>query len=142
MITSIIGLSVGWTTAMTTGLLAALVVFPMHLAGKPTIVDLSHLALDVALKSAALPLLILSIIALRFPPSPRMASLGVALSSVIIRSPRVHKAWSDFSQLPDWMPADELLVLLPTSLAAGLAFGLACKWVSSNGSFKSPTKDA
>lgn len=142
LITSITGLSVGWTTAMTVGLLAALVVFPMHLAGKPTIVDLSHLALDVALKAAALPLLLLSIIALRFPLSPRMASLGAALSFVILRSPDAYKVWSNYGQLPDWMQADELFVLLPTSLAAGYVFGLACNWVSPNNSFKSNTQGA
>ena len=108
---------------------------PTHL-NEPTLFDLSTLALSGALDAAALPLLVTSLVALRYPASPLVTSLITALVFVTIRSPWVYRVWTTYGQLPDSMPLQEFLILLPTSLVSGYVFGFVYHRVGPNNSFK------
>ena len=135
LLKSSVGFSAGWTTAMVVALICSVALFPMHL-NEPTLFDLSHLALSGALDAAALPLLVTSLVALRYPASPLVTSLITALVFVAIRSPWMYRVWSTYGQLPDSMPLQELLILLPTSLVSGYLFGFVYHRVGPNNSFK------
>ena len=135
LLRSYIALSSGWTTAMVASLVCSIAVFPEHLI-RPMLSDLSHLSLSGALDGAAVPLLVTWIASFRYALSPRAAmftSAGVALP---ILSWQLFDVWHHYGAFPNHMPQLQLLVLLPTCLASGYAFGYVLHRVGPNNSFK------
>lgn len=117
-----VGFSAGWTAAMVVSLCCSIAVFPEHLQ-VPTLFGLSHLALSGALDGAALPLFVTWLVSLRYTLSPRAVTLMSVGVVCPILSWRLYRVWDNYGAFPDWMPQLELLVLLPTCIAAGYVFG-------------------
>lgn len=130
-----LGFATGWLAAMLVSLVSYVAFWPTRVYRfEPD--GLIGIALIGALWAAALPLLVVWIASLRRPPPPALAASVCAVVLLLQGLCRSIKPWQHYGTFPVWMLLRDFLQALPTTLTAGLVFGLVVRSLGRDNSYK------